>query len=284
MGLKGKLIIVGGGEDKGTPEDSNGKDFESNGILNRLVYESAKKKQSRIEIITTASQTEDIGNEYVKAFSRLGTKNTGVLDIKDRVMASDDQVLKRLDAADVAFFTGGDQIRLTSILGGTPFFDLLSKKLHTDNKFIYAGTSAGAAAASESMILGGSSEDAILKGAVKTATGFGFVENMIFDTHFIKRGRIGRLFEIVLTNPKTLGVGIEENTGLLIHNGKMEAIGPGMTILIDGRDVKNTNLLEIRDGAPLSIDSLCLKVMSKTDVFDIKTRQLDILTPEECRI
>ncbi|RZJ31370.1 MAG: cyanophycinase [Flavobacterium sp.] len=283
MQLKGKLVIIGGAEDKGKEKDQG--EFTENGILRRLIEESAHKKQSRIEVITTASSVpEEMGNDYIKAFKKLDATNVGVLNIDNREAADSARVIKRLEAADIAFFTGGDQIRLTSILGGSDFYRLLRDKLQQDKNFIFAGTSAGAAAASESMIVGGSSEHAITKGAVQTSTGFGFVYDVIFDTHFVKRGRIGRLFEIVLTNPKILGIGIEENTGLLIIGDKMEAIGSGMTILIDGRDIRQTNLLEIREGAPLSIDSLCLKVMSKTDVFDLKTRTLEIITPDECKI
>jgi cyanophycinase len=149
---------------------------------------------------------------------------------------------------------------------------------------MYAGTSAGAAAASDSMIFQGQSENAILKGEVKISSGFSLVNDIVFDTHFINRGRIGRLFQVVVSNPKLLGVGLEENTGLLFTpNNKMEAIGPGMTIILDGRNIKNSNLLEIKEGVPISIDNLTLHVMSKTDVYDLQTRQLSIITPEECK-
>jgi cyanophycinase len=100
------------------------------------------------------------------------------------------------------------------------------------------------------MIFEGNATDAILKGEVQTAAGFGLIRDVVFDTHFITRGRIGRLFQIIVTNPKLLGVGLEENTGLLIHNGKMEAIGPGMTIIVDGHDIKNHNCLKSGTARP----------------------------------
>ena len=283
--MKGKLIIIGGAEDKGLPTDtSNGDDFTKNGILKRIIEESAHKNQSRIEIVATASKEPDeIGADYIKAFAKLNAKNTGILDITTRPDASDAKILKRLEAADVLFFTGGNQLRLTHLLGGSPFFESMLEKLKKE-PFLYAGTSAGAAAVSEAMIIEGSSENAILKGEIKTAAGFGLLPNIVFDTHFMNRGRIGRLFQIILSNPEILGVGIEENTGLMIANNKMEAIGPGMTILLDGRTITGSNLLEIREGAPLSIQNLTLHVMSKTDVFDLKTRELHIITPPECKI
>ncbi len=283
--MKGKLIIIGGAEEKGLPSDtSNGDDFTKNGILKRVIDESPKGKDSRVEIVPAAStKPEEMGAEYMKAFHKLGAQNTGVLNLRSRANASDPKFLKRIEAADAIFFTGGNQLQLTHLLGGTPFFTIIEEKLRQGN-FMYAGTSAGAASISESMIIEGSSENAILKGEVKTTGGFGLLSHVIFDTHFMRRGRIGRLFQIILSNPEILGVGIEENTGLMITGNRMEAIGPGMTILLDGRSIRNSNLLEIRDGAPLSIDNLTLHVMSKTDVFDLKTRELKIITPPECRI
>lgn len=116
---------------------------------------------------------------------------------------------------------------------------------------------------------------------MRTSTGFGLVRDVIFDTHFVNRGRIGRLFQLIVSNPNILGIGLEENTGLLFSGDKMEAIGPGMTIVVDGRNIRNSNLLQIQDGAPISIDNLTLHVMSKTDVFDLTNRTLTIKTAEE---
>ena len=211
-------------------------------------------------------------------------KKAAVLSIEDRSQTADPEIIERLQAADVVFITGGDQLRLTTILGGTPFYETVIRRLKNEPGFIYAGTSAGAAAASESMIQYGESDEALLKGEVHTSTGFGLVSDIVFDTHFIKRGRIGRLFQIIATNPKILGVGLEENTGLLIQGNKMEAIGPGMTVIVDGHEIKKNNLLEIKTGCPLSIEGLKMHVMSRTDVFDLKNRSLEIVTPEDWRI
>lgn len=284
MKLKGKLIIIGGAEAKEHLATSISESGPI-GILARVLAESAKRLKSRIEVVTTASSIpEEVGKDYIKAFRKLKAINVGLLHIHDREESSDSKILKRLDGADVVLFTGGDQLRLTTILGGTPFYERLIQRLKDERNFMYVGTSAGAAVASESMISEGSSQDAILKGEVRTTTGFGFVENVVFDTHFITRGRIGRLFQIIATNPKILGVGLEEDSGLLIYNDKMEAIGPGMTILIDGREIRNNNLLEIRDGAPISIDNMKLHVMSRTDIYDLKERHLNITTPDDIRI
>ena len=284
MEAKGKLIIIGGAVDKGSfTEGVYDKDVAKNlnffeaGILRRLIVESKHKEKSRIEILTTASKIpKEVGAEYIRALEYLGATNTGVLDIDKRGKAADPEVLERLEAADVIMVTGGDQLRLTSILGGTPFQDVLLRKYQTE-EFIYAGTSAGAAAASNNMIYQGSSSEALLKGEVKITGGLGLIGGVVIDTHFVQRGRIGRLFQSVVSNPRILGIGLGEDTGLLItHNSRMEAIGSGLVIIVDGREIKDTNLTQIELGQPISISHLVTHVLSKYDTFDIKTNKMHI--------
>ena len=284
MEAKGKLIIIGGAVDKGSfTEGVYDKDVSKNlnffeaGILRRLIVESKHKEKSRIEILTTASKIpKEVGAEYIRALEYLGATNTGVLDIDKRGKAADPEVLERLEAADVIMVTGGDQLRLTSILGGTPFQDVLLRKYQTE-EFIYAGTSAGAAAASNNMIYQGSSSEALLKGEVKITGGLGLIGGVVIDTHFVQRGRIGRLFQSVVSNPRILGIGLGEDTGLLItHNSRMEAIGSGLVIIVDGREIKDTNLTQIELGQPISISHLVTHVLSKYDTFDIKTNKMHI--------
>ncbi len=284
MEIRGKLIIIGGAVDKGSFTEknldknaANNLNFFETGILKRILNESKHKNDSRIEIITTASKIpREIGPEYVKALNYLGATNVDVLHIEKREMAISQEVLERLRAADVVMFTGGDQLRLTSILGGTQFHDLLLEKYYNE-EFIYAGTSAGAAAASNNMIYQGSSSEALLKGEVKITSGLGLIDGVIIDTHFVQRGRIGRLFQAVVGNPKVLGIGLGEDTGLLItNNNRMEAIGSGLVILVDGREIKDTNLTQVELGKPISITHLVTHVMSKFDTFDLKTNKMHI--------
>lgn len=284
MDIKGKLIIIGGAVDKGSftetdidrnaPQNLN---FFEEGILKRLIKESRLQEKSRVEVVTTASKIpKEIGAEYVKAFSYLGAENVDVLNIDKREQCTDPEILDRLRAADVVMFTGGDQLRLTSIMGGTPFQDILLDKYNNED-FIYAGTSAGAAAASNNMIYQGSSSEALLKGEVKITSGLGLIDDVIIDTHFVQRGRIGRLFQAVVGNPKVLGIGLGEDTGLLILNGRqMEAIGSGLVILVDGREIKDTNLTQVELGKPISINHLVTHVMSKYDRFDLDTFKMFI--------
>jgi cyanophycinase len=283
--IKGKLFIIGGAEDKGESNDNRRElnddatvdGYYEHGILKRIVDESAHKERSRIEILTTASTVpKEIGADYKKAFARLKAKNTGILDITSRDQAHQEDILERLNSANVVMVTGGDQMRLTSLLGGTPFLSLLQEKYQKE-EFIYAGSSAGAAAASNNMVFQGSSEEALFKGRIRITSGLAMINDVIIDTHFVKRGRIGRLFQSVVANPRLLGIGLEENTALMITRGKeMEAIGPGMTILVDGRSIEDSNYNDIYDGEAISIEKLTVHVMSKYDKYDLSEHKLSI--------
>ncbi len=285
--VKGKLIIIGGAVDKGSFTEANfhenvanNLNFFETGILKRIINESRHKEDSRIEIITTASNIpREVGPEYARALQYLKATNVEIMYLEKREQASDPEMLTRLKAADVVMFTGGDQLRLTSILGGSPFHEILLEKYETED-FIYAGTSAGAAAASSAMIYQGSSQEALLKGEVKITSGLGLIEGVVVDTHFVQRGRIGRLLQAVVTNPMMLGIGLGEDTGLLITNGnEMEAIGSGLVILVDGRQIKDTNLTQVELGQPVSINNMIVHVMSKNDIYNIHNRSLVINYP-----
>lgn len=279
---KGKLIIIGGSVDKGSftekEEDLQAKlKFFEQGILNRIITESKNITASRIEIITTASSiAQEVGEGYVNAFKQLNVLNAAILDIRTREEANAPENLERLKNADVVMFTGGDQLRLTSIFGGTAFHHLLLDKYENEN-FVISGTSAGAAASSNNMIYQGSSSEALLKGEVKITGGLGFINNVIIDTHFVQRGRIGRLLYACASNPINIGIGLGEDTGLLITEGNsMEAIGSGLIILVDGTQMRNTNLTDVEIGEPVSIENLIVHVMSIGDHFDLKTKRLTI--------
>lgn len=281
---KGKLLIIGGAVDLGSSLNYNEnishphyiKFFEL-GILKRIILESAKAENSIVEVITTASQIPDIvGEEYIKSFGQLQVNNVRVLDIRSRTDAAIPEYLDRIAKADVVMFTGGDQLRLSAIFGGTAFLQLLKKRYQEDN-FLIAGTSAGAAAASTNMIYRGSSSEALIKGEVQITAGLGFINSVIVDTHFVQRGRIGRLFYSVASNPGMLGIGLGEDAGLLITEGNwMEAIGSGLTILVDGRYINETSIYEVEMGSPVSIEGLRVHVMSIFDKYDLEKHELII--------
>lgn len=281
---KGKLVIIGGAVDLGTniSESESIKQpdhlqFFEHGILKRIITESANTKNSIIEVVTTASQIPElVGEEYIKAFNQLYIENVNVLDIRSREAAANADYLERIKKADVVMFTGGDQLRLSSIFGGTEFLSILKNRyLHDD--LLIAGTSAGAAAASANMIYRGQSNEAMIKGEVQITAGLGFIDSVIIDTHFVQRGRIGRLFYAVASNPGILGIGLGEDGGLLITEGvMMEAIGSGLTIVVDGRNIIETNIYDVELGMPVSIENLKVHVMSIYDKFDLRKHKLFI--------
>ena len=284
MKPKGKIIIIGGAVDKGSFTESNFEsqvennlNFFEKGILKRIINESQKGVNSRIEIIPTASKIPEIvGPEYAKAFNFLGAENVEVLNIQKREDASTDENLTRIINADVVFFTGGDQLRLTSIIGGTPIHDKILEKYQNED-FIYVGTSAGAHSASKSMIYQGASQEALLKGEIKITSGLGLIDHVVIDTHFVKRGRIGRLFQAVVSNPKALGIGLGEDTGLLVTEGEhMEALGTGLVILVDGRKITDTNITDVNLGEAISIKNLVVHVMNKGDIYLLSNHEMTI--------
>ena len=207
--------------------------------------------------------------------------NVGVLNIKSREEANAPENLERLKNADTVMFTGGDQLRLTAIFGGTAFHQLLLDRYENDD-FLISGTSAGAAASSNNMIYQGNSHEALFKGEVKITGGLGFINNVIIDTHFVQRGRIGRLLYACASNPMNLGIGLGEDAGLLIIHGKnMEAIGSGLIMLVDATHMNDTNISDVEMGQPVSVENLRVHVMAIGDHFDLKHKKLTIFHPKK---
>ncbi len=281
---KGKLVIIGGAVDMGTNLSTqepivkpNYLKFFEQGILKRIITESANKAGSIVEVITTASQIPElVGVEYIHSFNQLNVTHVGILDIRTREDAAKKENLDRIRKADVVMFSGGDQLRLSSIFGGTEFLQILKTRYQKEN-FVIAGTSAGAAAASTNMIYRGQSHKALIKGEVQMTAGLGFIDSVIIDTHFVQRGRIGRLLYAVASNPGMLGIGLGEDAGLLVTEGTMmEAIGSGLTILVNGRKMAETNIYDVEMGSPVSIKNMRVSVMSIYDKYDLSQNTLII--------
>lgn len=274
---KGKLIAIGGAVNKGdedefeSSEQSNGDIYEL-GILARMLKE-LPENVPQIEIITTASEVpEETGNKYIEAFERLGHSHVGVIHIKDRDEVASEDYRARISKAGGVLFTGGNQLRLTSIFGGTDFIKILLEK-YSSEPFVVAGTSAGAMALSNIMIQG-SSSISLLKNEIKISRGLGFIKDVTFDSHFVKRGRFGRLFQAVATNPVCIGIGLGEDTGLLITEGdKMEAIGKGLVIIVDGTDIQYSNIASANDNEPISIENLIVHILVQGNGYILSERK-----------
>ena len=195
------------------------------------------------------------------------------MHIRERGDAQNKEFIKRIKKADGVLFSGGNQLRLSMIFGGTEILDILENR-YMNEDFVIAGTSAGAMAMSNTMIYQGSSSEALLKGEVKITTGLAFIKDVIIDSHFVKRGRFGRLAQSVTSNPSCIGIGLGEDTGVLIKEGNnMEAIGSGLVILVDGHDIKSTNLAEAKQGSPVSIENLKVHVMAKGNHYFLNERK-----------
>lgn len=275
---KGKLIAIGGAEDKGTNLERgeihrNNLNFFELAILRRFVQE-AGGNEARIEVITTASTIPvEVGNNYLNAFGKIGCINIGEMHIRNRFDAANHEFLERLQNCDAVMFSGGNQMRLTATFGGTQFLKILLQR-YQHEAFVIAGTSAGAMAMSNTMIYEGEASKAHLKGEVKIATGLGFIDDVIIDSHFEKRGRFGRLAQAIATNPACIGIGLGEDTGMLITDGhKMEAIGSGLVMILDGHDIKHSNIADIPDGCPVSIENLKVHFCEKGNGYLLEDRK-----------
>lgn len=274
---RGTLIIIGGSvylpTELHNEHNSENAILESPEILNRFT-EHLAGETNRIEILPVASEIpKETGDEYIEAFRQLGYDNVGTMDIRERTDTGNKEFLKRIQQAEGILFTGGNQLRLTSILGGTKFSDILFDR-YRNEPIVIAGTSAGAMAMSDTMIYGGLSHEALLKGEVHFSPGFGLLSDVIIDTHFVKRGRIGRLFQAVASNPASLGIGLGEDTGLLIKGGDIkESIGSGLVIIVDGYSIRYSNFAHIEQGEPISIENLSVHVLVPGDKFILSKRK-----------
>ena len=275
---KGKLIAIGGAEHKGTEIEVEGfrgtnLNFFELGILRRVV-EEAGGTAARIEVITTASMIPyEVGENYLNAFGKIGCTNIGVMHIRTRQDVMMEEYVERIRQCDAVMFSGGNQLRLSATDGGTEFLSILKRRYKEEN-FLVAGTSAGAMAMSNTMIYEGNAARAHLKGEVKITTGLGFLNSVIIDSHFEKRGRFGRLAQAVASNPGCIGIGLGEDTGMLVTEGnKMEAIGSGLVIIIDGHEILHSNIADIPDGNPISLENLKVHFCEKGNGYLIKERK-----------
>ncbi|MBA2249072.1 MAG: cyanophycinase [Chitinophagaceae bacterium] len=275
----GKLFAIGGAEDKGVDLEKgemvrNNLNFFELGILRRIV-EEAGGPDKRMEVITTASMIPyEVGENYLNAFGKIGCTNIGVMPIRNRADAMDLEYLERIRTCDAIMFSGGNQLRLSATFGGTQFLQVALERYHNEENFVVAGTSAGAMAMSNTMIYEGNASRSHLKGEVKITTGLGFMDDVIFDSHFEKRGRFGRLAQAISSNPSCIGIGLGEDTGMLIKDGnRMEAIGSGLVIIIDGHDIRHNNIADIPEGNPISVENLKVHFCEKGNGYNLKERK-----------
>lgn len=276
---KGFLVSVGGAEDKGTDLERgiierNRLNFFELGILKNIVALIPGGEEPHVEVITTASMIPDeVAVNYRDAFGKLGCTNVGHLRIRNREDTNNPEYIQRLKQCNCVMISGGNQLRLSSIFGGTEFLDLLKQRYHEEH-FVIAGTSAGAMAMSSTMIYEGNAARAHLKGEVKITTGLGLLQNVIIDSHFDKRGRFNRLAQAVAAQPGAIGIGLGEDTGVIVSEGhELKAIGSGSVAIIDGRYIVHSNIADISAGRAISVENIIVHIMSSNDVYDIRSRK-----------
>lgn len=278
MTPKGFLVSVGGAEDKGTDLekgiiDRNRLAFFELGILKNIISLIGSEQEPQVEVITTASMIPDeVAENYKDAFSKLDCLNVGHIRIRNREDTLNPDYLERIKKCNCVMFSGGNQLRLSSIFGGTDMLAIIKRK-YNEEHFVIAGTSAGAMAMSNTMIYEGSADKAHLKGEVKITTGLGFMQDVVIDSHFDKRGRFNRLAQAVAAQPGALGIGLGEDTGVIVRGGtELEVIGSGSVVIIDGKFIEYNNIADIRFGQPISIENIVVHMLSKGDKFETKSR------------
>ncbi len=258
--IGGHLLVIGGAEDK----------YNERRILRKfLELTGTDGGETNVLIVPVASDFPEFAADiYVQAFRRLGIANPRVLRATSRqdVFAAEADAL--FDGVDGVFITGGDQMRLVSLLGGTKFAQKL-RQVATETNVVLAGTSAGAAGMSTSMIVRGDATPHPHKNSVRLSPGLGFLKNIIIDQHFTERGRISRLITAVAYNPYNLGIGIDENTAIILDNeGVLEVFGEGSVTVVDGSQITYNEIAEVDDFQSFSVCGVQLHILGNGLIYD----------------
>lgn len=279
--IKGTLIPIGGNEDKGyTDDDYNKVDYIEEGILSHVLREAGGVNANIVVIPTASSIPVEVGESYINAFKTLGCDNVTVLDIRSQEDSEKQETIHLIKAANCIMFSGGDQSKIADKIGRTTIHQILLNRFKNEKGFVIAGTSAGAMAMAKEMIAGGSASEAFVKGAVLMREGLGLIPQLTIDTHFIRRGRFGRLAEAVAKFPHLIGIGLAEDTGLIIKNNVVEVIGSGMVIVFDPRKLKHNNEKILSEGTPMSLTNLKTHVLANGDRFNVKKKKVKVLPVE----
>jgi cyanophycinase len=269
----GRLLIIGGAENKGEEEAKKKQtpsDFERLQVLSTFI-KLTEKEDPIVEVVTSASsEGAESFEDYKKAFEELKITKVGHIHHNDRKELLEDETLnERLEHLDAIFFAGGDQLKYTSIYGGTRFLTEL-KKRYIYNPIVVAGTSAGAMAMSTPMIYAGNDEVQELGGMIKVTTGLEFLKDVCIDTHFVLRGRFVRMAQVVVTNPSCIGIGIEEDTAIMVKNGlDATVVGTGTIIVIEGFEITETNIQDFTSEKPVTMRNLKVHILSDGDTYRI---------------
>ena len=257
---RGWIIAIGGAENK--ENDPH--------ILERFVSVSGGA-DADIVVIPTASRVNETGPRYEKLFASLGAARVTVMDFDTRRDCQEAGRLARLEAASGIFFTGGNQLRLTTLLGGTPVAKLIRNR--NAHGVTVGGTSAGASILSEHMIAFGDEGSSVISGSVRLAPGLGLTNRFIIDQHFRQRDRLGRLLTALAYNPFAVGIGLDEDTAAFIGPDEtVEIEGSGGVTIVDGADVSYSSVDDVNEGQPVCMLGLRLHILVAGATFNLHTR------------
>ncbi|QNH62015.1 cyanophycinase [Hymenobacter sediminicola] len=261
----GTLVALGGGDDD---------------AMLALLCDLLPSSNTAVEVITVASR-DDIrsGRAYERALRELGCSGVRHLRISEHHSPDAHDTLRRLSRAGLVFFSGGDQERITDFLHGSQFLQVLRERYQQDATFIVAGTSAGAAVLPEYMVIEGHGWRALRKGGMKTSAGLGLLPQVLIDQHFVERGRFGRLAHAVLAHPMCLGIGLAEETGIIIRGGtEAEVFGDGVVMVVDGQQLQGNNLGRVGRGEPVSGQDFRVHLLVAGQRLQLQNRRV---TPTE---
>jgi cyanophycinase len=225
-----------------------------------------------IEIIASASAIpREMEELYINSYKKEGFTHVGIIKVEHENDAADPLLIKRIQNAHAVFFTGGDQARLILLFRNSPLLAAIKRKYYSDKNFITGGTSAGAMAIPGTVITGGVISEVIYKEDIGIGEGFDLISHVIIDTHFINRGRFPRLVHAVALNPCCIGIGLGEDTALIISNGNTaNCIGNGMVIIIDGSKIKNSNISTADDITPVFLENLVVNILVEGSSYKLK--------------
>src|SRR3984893_7334343 len=258
---RGWIVPIGGAENKENDRH----------ILERFVRVSGGA-DADIVVIPTASRMHETGARYEQLFSDLGAAKVTVMDFDTRRDCQEPGRLRRLEAASGIFFTGGNQLRLTTLLGGTPVAKLI--RVRNAHGVTVGGTSAGASILSEHMIASGAEGSSMIAGSVRLAPGLGLTNRFIIDQHFRQRDRLGRLITALAYNPFAVGVGLDEDTAAFIGPDEtIEVEGSGGVTIVDASDVSYSSIADVSAGQPFCMLGLRLHILVAGATFNLQTRR-----------
>lgn len=258
---RGQLVIIGGAEEK-----------EGECKILREFVRRAGGVKARIAVMTAAtSLPREVGDDYIRVFERLGVEDVRVVNTERREDASDSRYIEIIENSTGVFFTGGDQARITSLLKDTEL-DAAIHKRYAEG-IVVGGTSAGAAMMPDEMIIEGESETNPRVDVVAMGPGMGFLPGIVVDQHFAQRGRLGRLISALAQQPAVLGLGIDENTAVIVNGDEFEVVGEGAVTVIDETEKTHDNIDGLLKDEALAVCGARLHILPHGYRFNLKTRK-----------